>query len=219
MLEKASKAELRDFPKGFHWMRCFENHDFANCKPGEKRKEELYGHKLNAAMIATCFMLNGIPMLYNGQEIADSSPHSIWSNRNHGKWCIDWSRSGDEAAVERLELIKRLTWLRHNHPGLFDAPVRWRRTTNPDKVYAFTRPLADGTVFTLMVNISGEEVEFALPDGKQRVLKPYCFELEESVAKAETTFSLDHPPETCARVIFGDGAGDDISMVKRFFQK
>ena len=191
MLEKASKAELRDFPKGFHWMRCFENHDFANCKPGEKRKEELYGQDINAAMIATCFMLNGIPMLYNGQEIADARPHSIWSNRDHGKWCIDWSRSDDAVALKRRALVKRLAGLRHRHPDLFDAPVSWHRTTCPDKVYAFSRPLSDGTVFTLMVNISGDEIKFALPDGKERVLKPYGFELDESVKKAETTFVVD----------------------------
>ena len=39
-------------------------------------KEEQYGPARNAAMLATCFLLDGVPMLYNGQEIADAAPAS-----------------------------------------------------------------------------------------------------------------------------------------------
>ncbi len=177
MLEKAWRAQVRDYPRGFHWMRCFENHDFANVNPGQKRKEALYGHKLNAAMIATCFLLDGIPMLYNGQEIADASPHSIYANRDHGKWCIDWSRAGDPAAVERRALVRRLTALRHAHPDLFDAPVVWHRVADPKKTFAFTRPLPDGADFTLAVNISGETVDVPLPGGRLVSLAPHAFDM------------------------------------------
>ena len=177
LLERAWRAQLRDFPKGFHWMRCFENHDFANVEPGKKRKEELYGPDLNAAMIATCFLLDGIPMLYNGQEIADARPHSIWSNRSHGGWCIDWSRSDDAVARKRLKLVRNLTKLRHEHPDLFDAPVVWHQTVTPEKVYSFSRPLPEGKTFTLAVNISSEAVSFALPNGCFLTLTPHAFNL------------------------------------------
>ena len=160
-LEAAWRAERRDFPKGFHWMRCFENHDFANCAPGERRKEALYGHARNAAMIATDFLLDGVPMLYNGQEIADAAPHSIWSDRDHGGWHIDWSRRDDAAAKERLKLVKRLTALRRAHPELFDAPVVWNRTDDPRTQYSFTRPLADGTSLTLTVDLVRETFDIA----------------------------------------------------------
>ncbi len=161
MLETAWRAQRRDFPKDFHWMRCFENHDFANLNPGEKRKEKLYGHALNAAMIATCFLLDGVPMLYNGQEIADASPHSIWSNRDHGGWHIDWKRGNDEVARERRALVKRLTKLRHDNPALFDAPVVWNKVDDPD-AYSFTRPLPGGRALTLDVNL--REKTFAIRD-------------------------------------------------------
>ena len=153
LLEKAWRAERRDYPRGFHWMRCFENHDFANCYPGEARKEKLYGHELNAAMLATCFLLDGVPMIYNGQEIADAVPHSIWSDRNHGGWHVDWSRGDDAVARERKSLIRRLAALRKAHPGLFDAPVIWQQTDDPCTQYSFTRPLADGTSVGLFVDL------------------------------------------------------------------
>jgi hypothetical protein len=49
----------------------------------------------------------------------------------------------------------------------------------PDKAYAFSRPLPDGTTFTLAVNISGEPVSFALPGGKAVSLRPHGFHLGE----------------------------------------
>jgi glycosidase len=118
-------------------------------------------------------------MLYNGQEIADASPHSIYANRDHGKWCVDWSRAGDNVAVERRALVRRLAALRHAHPDLFDAPVVWHAVPEPDKAYAFSRPLPDGATLTLAVNISGEPVSFALPGGKVVSLRPHGFYLGE----------------------------------------
>ena len=168
-LEAAWRAERRDFPKGFHWMRCFENHDLANVLPGGKRKEDKYGRDLNAAMLATCFLLDGVPMLYNGQEIADSAPHSIFSNRSHGGLHIDWSRADDTAARERRALVRRLSALRHENPALFDAPVVWNHTDDPDNVYSFTRPLTGGKSITLTVDLKARRFEIAEKAGASSV--------------------------------------------------
>ena len=131
-------------------------------------------------MHATSFLLDGIPMLYNGQEIADASPHSIWANRDHGKWCIDWSRANDEVAIARRTLVRRLASLRHAHHDLFDAPVVWHPVHVPEKAFAFSRPLPDGTTFTLAVNISRDTVSLALPDGQTVALPPHAFDLHEA---------------------------------------
>ena len=184
-LRKAWTVAQGDFPKGFHWMRCFENHDFANCSPGEKRKEELFGHKLNAAMLATVFLLDGVPMLYNGQEIADASPHSIFSNRHHGGLHIDWTRAEDDAANERRTLVKRLTELRHGHPALFDAPLEWLETGVPEKAYAFRRVLPEGSI-TLSVNVTDGPVDIVV-DGTRRKLEAHGFLLEDHTAHANET--------------------------------
>ena len=175
-LRKAWELARADFPKGFHWMRCFENHDFANVKPGETRKEAAYGPKLNAAMLATAFLLDGLPMIYNGQEIADAAPHSIWSNRDHGGWHIDWTRGGDAVATGRRALVKRLAALRHAHPALFDAPLVWLETEAPDRVYAFRRVLPEGDVI-LAVNVSKEPVSIVLA-GERLTLPPQGFRIK-----------------------------------------
>ena len=82
-----------------------------------------YGLDLNDGLLATIFTLDGVPMVYNGQEIADTAPHSIWSNRDHGKWGIDWSAAATPEGEHRLELVKALARLRHEHPSFFDAPT------------------------------------------------------------------------------------------------
>jgi len=81
--------------------------------------------------------------------------------------------------VARRALVRRLANLRHAHPDLFDAPVVWHSVQNPDKVYAFSRPLADGTTLTLSVNISGEPVSLVLPGGRKVSLPPHGFDLHE----------------------------------------
>ena len=147
-------------------------------------------------MIASCFLLDGVPMLYNGQEIADARPHSIYANRDHGKWCIDWSRANDEAAVTRRALVRRLTSLRHAHPDLFDAPVVWHPVAEPEKAFAFSRPLPDGTTLTLAVNISRDTVSLALPGGRTVTLPPHAFDLHEAngMPRAEAAKALAPVP-------------------------
>ena len=172
-LRKAWEGARRDFPQGFHWMRCFENHDFANVVSGQKRKEELYGPVANATALATLFLLDGVPMLYNGQEIADASPHAIFANRDHGGWCIDWTKGNSSVAQERRALVKRLTALRHAHPALFDAPLDWLDTGKPESVYAFRRRLPEGAI-TFAANISEQTVDVVL-DGRMVSLVPHGF--------------------------------------------
>ena len=174
MLRRVWEKERKDFPKGFHWMRCFENHDFANLKPGEERKEKLFGNTLNSTMLATLFLLDGMPMLYNGQEIADASPHSIFSNREHGAMHIDWTRENDGVAKERKALVRKLCRLRHRYPELFDAPLVWLDSPEPEKIYAFKRILNGGKELLFAANISKEPVRVVL-DGAAYEIAPQGF--------------------------------------------
>ena len=85
-------------------------------------------------------------------------------------------------ARERRALVARLAGLRHAHPALFDAPVVWHAVPEPEKAYAFTRPLPDGTTFTLAVNVSADSVSFALPGGRAVTLPPGGFEIRSQAA-------------------------------------
>lgn len=161
------------YPKGYRWMRCFENHDISNIAPGGARFEVSLGGRLCESMLATIFLLDGIPMVYNGQEIADDAPHNIWSNRFYGNQHVNWGRALTDAGRRRLELVRRLTAFRHAHPALFDAPVVWLGTGLPETVYAFRRVLPEGDV-TLAVNVGGKAVETDV-DGRKVSLPAHGF--------------------------------------------
>lgn len=155
-LRHAWECEQRDYPRDFHWMRCFDNHDYAmDTSMSGGRYEARFGKDSCDAMLALIFSLNGLPMLYNGQEIADNAPHSIYANREHGRLMINWSRALTQAGNERLALVRTLSAFRHSHPDLFAAPLHWLETAAPERCFAFKRALPEGAVF-LAVNMSAE---------------------------------------------------------------
>ncbi len=182
----AWRKERIDYPKGFHWMRCFDNHDFSmDYSMLGGRFEKVAGEDMCESMIATIFMLDGVPMLYNGQEVADNAPHSIFSNRDHGRMGIDWARALTADGAKRQALVKSLTALRHKHTDLFDAPLKWIQTNYPDDVYAFKRTLTGGKLM-LVVNIGKLTRNIELPKAKYgKVIASDGMEL-----KGENTISL-----------------------------
>ncbi len=191
----AWKKERIDYPKGFHWMRCFDNHDFAmDSSMHGGRFETIAGEDMCEAMLATIFMLDGVPMIYNGQEIADNAPHSIFSNRYHGRMGIDWARALTADGTKRQGLIKSLTSLRHKHPDLFDAPLNWFQMKQSDDVYAFKRTLKGGKLM-IVVNIAKVRHTVELPkvDGKYaKVLASDGFEMkgEKSISLPQKSFAI-----------------------------
>ena len=163
-LRIATEQELRDYPRGFRWMRCFDNHDYAlDSSMSGGRFEERFGKAACDAMLATVFLLNGVPMIYNGQEVADNMPHSIFSDRDHGRMLVNWSRALTAAGRERMALVRNLSALRHGNAELMDGPLQWLDTSCPEKVYAFRRGLAkDG--LCLAVSLSDEPLRVAIGD-------------------------------------------------------
>ena len=170
-LAESYRACTRMYPKGFRFMRCIENHDIVNVGPGGKSPEAKYGATLCESMLATVFLLDGLPMIYNGQEVADDAPHSIWSNRFYGGRRIDWGRAFAETGRKRRAFVRRLVDLRHRHPDLFDAPVDWLPVGDPDKVYAFRRKLKGGDLL-LVVNVTDKDVTTTV-DGVRRTLSSH----------------------------------------------
>lgn len=165
-LRVASEQELLDYPRGFRWMRCFDNHDYAmDTSMAGGRYESRFGQSVCDTMLATIFMLNGVPMIYNGQEVADNLPHSIFADRDHGRMVVNWARALTSVGRERLELIRQLTALRHGNPGLMEAPLLWLRSSQPEWVYAFRRRLENGD-FCLVANLSDQGIETAIDDAE-----------------------------------------------------
>ena len=118
------------------------------------------------ASLVLCFALDGVPMLYNGQEIADAHRHSFFANRFHGPvQGIDWTQQNSPAAETRMRLVRGLITLRRSTPALTLGATRWVDTPWPEELLAFRRETPEQTVFAV-VNLGHAARTLALPSGR-----------------------------------------------------
>ena len=152
-------------PAGALQCRAYENHDTSN-DAYENRLEKVNGASCGELALALNFTIDGVPYIYNGNELADCGRHSFFCNRFHGGYFgIDWSRADDEVAKRRMELLCRLVELKRSERALFDGKVEWNDTEIPEKICSFSR-IADIEKVTFIGNFSKEAVECAYEDGK-----------------------------------------------------
>lgn len=147
------------YPENASFVNFVENHDIAN-DTGDNRLEKQLEARGRDALSVALFLTRGIPMLYNGEEVADSNRHSLWANRFYGKLhTIDWENILTENGRRRHALIRKLCGIRHTHPAFRDsAPQEELNSTN---LIAFLRR-ADEKTYLVAVNPRNEEIREAL---------------------------------------------------------
>ena len=132
-----SAAELRKnweethtrYPSGSLILRDMDNHDTVTDWPG--RIETLAGHEGMDLILTLNYTIDGIPMIYCGNELADETVLSMFANRFHpGRFKA--TRRDDEAknrpeARRRRELIAKLNSLR-KEDSIPKRPNRLDRT-------------------------------------------------------------------------------------------
>jgi glycosidase len=135
------EEEQAKFPVGALHLRMSDDHD-------ESRAVSRYGWKAALAASAMMFTLDGVPLLYNGMEVGDTT------------------ESGDPALFEKLTIFwapkqretfrdtySRLIALRHAHPALRGGEVVWLENSAPQNVVSFLRHGADEE-FVTVINFS-----------------------------------------------------------------
>jgi glycosidase len=141
-VRKAWEQERSRFPRGATHMLFSDNHD-------ERRAIARFGERGALAASALVFTLDGVPLLYNGMEVGDTT------------------ESGAPALFERLPIFwtiverrrqfplfyKRIITLRRNHPALRRGETVWLRNSDEQRVVSFLR--RDGTEELLVaINLS-----------------------------------------------------------------
>ena len=142
-------------------LRAFETHDYAN-DHYENRPDKILPTKAVDCAHLINALLDGIPFIYNGNEIADGNRHSIWGNRYFGQFCIDWSKAETSDGKERLKFIKDAISLRKNNPWLFDAKTTWLDNSAPHSCATFLRQYGENSLL-LIANLRGNDVEVTVP--------------------------------------------------------
>jgi glycosidase len=144
---------------GAKFIRFIDNHDIAN-DSFHQRIEKSWGTRRVQAALVTMFTLDGVPMIYNGQEVADTARHSIF-----GRSPIDWADGDTPAGKERYDFCKKLCAMRHAERALTHGAVVWLDNDQPDAVLSFIRRTPDDEILSV-VNLSGRAVRvcIALPE-------------------------------------------------------
>ena len=154
----------RQCPVGARFVNHYENHDIAT--DARPRREKAWGRDMIDQVLVWMFTLDGVPMLFTGNEIADADErHSMF-----GRTPMDWTQLDREPGMSRHAFVKRLAALRREHRVFTDVNgsdgLTWLDTTAEDAVTAFVRRNGRETILVVQ-NWTRERVEctvsFAVP--------------------------------------------------------
>ncbi len=128
-------------------MRFTDNHD-------ETRAIVRLGERAALAASAIVFLLDGIPLLYNGQEIGDtaeSGPPALFD-----RVPIYWGNA--ERRPDFLRFYRQLIHLRRAHSALQQGDVTWIFNTEAGRVASFVR---EGSQQEFMITVNCSNRPFA----------------------------------------------------------
>jgi cyclomaltodextrinase len=141
------------FPQGARFLRATDNHDVSNDEY-DQRHELTWGARAHEAALLLNFTMDGVPFVYNGQEVADSNRHSIYGNRNFGKnLFIHWHNVLTNEGQDRLEFFREIAQLRHDNSVLTEGTVEWLENDQADAVVSFRRRGCEGDM-VIIINVS-----------------------------------------------------------------
>jgi len=135
-------SERERFPKGAMEMRFSDDHD-------EKRSIARFGERGALAASALVFTTDGVPVLYNGQEVGDTTESTAPAlfEKMPVFWAIGERRSNF------LPFYKQLIALRRAHPALQQGETEFVENGAPDRILTFIRHAA-GEEYFIAINLS-----------------------------------------------------------------
>lgn len=146
VIRAAWEEERRRYPRGALHLRFSDNHD-------ERRAIGFFGERAALAASAFIFTSDGIPLLYNGQEVGDVT--ESMAPALFEKLDIFWS-----IRERRPEFPAFYAWLiplRRAHPALRRGAMSWLRNAQEGEVLTFLRQDAQEEIL-VAINLSNRAV-------------------------------------------------------------
>lgn len=137
---------------GARFARFIDNHDIAN-DAYHNRLEKAWGSRRVNAVLVALFTLDGVPFLYNGQEVADTARHSIY-----GRLPVDWTNGDTPAGKTRFAFCQKLCAMRHAEPALTRGEIVWLDNDAPGAVLSYLRSF-DSEQILSVVNLADRPVK------------------------------------------------------------
>jgi glycosidase len=176
------EAEKAKFPKNTLHLRFTDNHD-------ERRAIARFGEKGALAGQALAFTIDGIPLVYNGMEVGDTTESGFPALFE--KMPIFW-----DIKVRRPEFPKfydLMIEMRKNHSALRRGETIWQDSGNKN-ILSFIRK-DENEEIAVAINMSSEPSSALLDDGRGRAKKRlYLAEITPDIYdKKEEKPKLDYP--------------------------
>lgn len=161
------EAERAQVPSGKRLLRDMDNHDTVTDWP--YRIEGHFGSDAMELILAMNYTIDGVPMVYCGNELADTAHLSMFANRFHmgGFETTDRGASSD-AVTKRKAVISALNAMRASTFAVCRGRMRWLPESG-GAILAFEREL-DGETVRFIGNFSSENAELAFDCGEEVVL-------------------------------------------------
>lgn len=140
----------RERPSGARFIRYTENHDLVN---DLQHAEVICGERGAAAIAVVNFTLDGVPFLYNGQEIGDASPQSIYA-----KWPVRWEAAPLPKSKAAFAFYQKLCQLRRQEPVFASGEVVWLGNDQSSSVLSFVRR-SGNSEFVTIANLSNRKTQ------------------------------------------------------------
>jgi len=145
---RASEAK---YPANTLRFVMMDNHDLASPKTdGDDRFDRVLPVEAGNAAFVLMFLRRGLPLLYNGNEIADPALTDFFGPVGDWKraWkTVDWGRALQSDGQKRLSLIRRLAELHHDDPVFWDGSQEWLKAGEGVNVVSFVRRQGNRAVF------------------------------------------------------------------------
>lgn len=141
-LRMAWDKEFQEWPRGSLHMRFSDNHD-------ERRAIARFGEPGALAASALMFTLDGVPMLYNGMEVGDTTESG--APALFEKLPIFWPIA--ERRPEFPRFYKQLTALRRSSAALKHGSLEWLPNSDESRVLTYVRR-AESEEMLVAINLS-----------------------------------------------------------------
>ena len=141
-LRAAWEAEVNEWPRGSLHMRFSDNHD-------ERRAIARFGEPATLAASALMFTIDGVPLLYNGMEVGDTTESG--APALFEKLPVFWPIA--ERRPEFPRFYKQMATLRRNSSALRRGSLEWLRSSDQSRVLSFLRRSVDEEVL-VAINFS-----------------------------------------------------------------
>lgn len=153
---------------GAKFVRFIDNHDFTNDDYTNRIEKRWGTARVNSALVGL-FTLDGVPFLYNGQEVADEARHSIF-----GRAAINWANGETATGQARFAFCQILCAMRKSEKALTQGEVLWLDSDQPQAVLSYLRILGNEKILTV-VNLTKVPVKVTLK-GAGETFKPLLSE-------------------------------------------